>query len=135
MTVSGLTIHRSMLDPRQTADRLAAAIQARGLTLFARVDHAAGAAAAGMPLRPTELLMFGNAKGGTALMQAAQTIGIDLPLRALVWQDEAGATWLGVNDPGWLADRHGIGGAVDAPVAAMRTLLGALAHAATTSNT
>ena len=131
MTIPGLTTHRSAFDPAQTADRLAAAIQSRGLTLFARVDHAAGAATVGLPLRPTELLMFGNAKGGTPLMQAAQTIGIDLPLRALVWQDEAGTTWLGTNDPAWLAQRHGIGAAADTTVTAIRTLLGALAREAT----
>jgi len=131
MPVPGLITHRSAFDPKQTADRLAAAIPARGLTLFARVDHAAGAAAVGLPLRPTELLLFGNAKGGTPLMQAAQTIGIDLPLRALVWQDEAGATWLGTNDPAWLAQRHQIGAEGEATVNAMHTLLNALAHAAT----
>jgi len=131
MTVPGLTLHRSSFEPKRTAERLAAAIQSRGLTLFARVDHAAGATAVGMALRPTELLMFGNARGGTPLMQAAQTIGVDLPLRALVWQDEAGITWLGINDPGWLAERHGIGADADAPVAAMRALLQALAREAT----
>ena len=132
MTIPGLATHRSSHDPKQTADRLAAAIQARGLTMFARVDHAAGAAAVGLPLRPTELLIFGNAKGGAPLMQAAQTIGIDLPLRALVWQDEAGTTWLGSDDPAWLVQRHGIGGAAsDATVAAMSTLLHALAQDAT----
>ncbi|HUB10786.1 MAG TPA: DUF302 domain-containing protein [Acetobacteraceae bacterium] len=131
MTVPGLITHRSAFDPRQTADRLVAAIQARGLTLFARVDHAAGAATVGLPLRPTELLIFGNAKGGTPLMQAAQTIGIDLPLRALVWQDEAGVTWLGSNDPAWLAQRHGVGAEGDATVTAMRMLLGTLAREAT----
>ena len=131
MSVSGLITHRSAFDPKQTADRLAAAIQARGLTMFARVDHAAGAAAAGLPLRPTELLMFGNAKGGTPLMQASQTIGIDLPLRALVWQDEAGITWVGTNDPAWLAQRHQIGAEGAAVVDAMRTLLEALAREAT----
>jgi uncharacterized protein (DUF302 family) len=131
MTVPGLVTHPSAFDPKQTADRLAAAIQARGLTVFARVDHAAGAAAVGMPLRPTELLIFGNAKGGTPLMQAAQTIGIDLPLRALVWQDEAGTTWLGTSDTAWLVQRHGIGAAADATVNAMQTLLSMLVLEAT----
>jgi len=134
MTVPGLMIHRSTFDAKQTADRLVAAIQARGLTLFARVDHAAGATAVGMPLRPTELLMFGNARGGTPLMQAAQTIGIDLPLRALVWLDEAGTTWLGINDPAWLTQRHGIDVAGEGPVAAMRTMLEALAVEATAAH-
>jgi uncharacterized protein (DUF302 family) len=86
-------------------------VKARGLTVFARIDHAAGAAAAGLSLRPTEVLIFGNAKGGTPLMQPVQTIGIDLPLKALVWQDGSGTTFLSYNDPAWLAKRHGISGA------------------------
>ena len=131
MIVPGLTVLRSNSDAKQTADRLEAAIHARGLTLFARVDHAAGAIAAGLPLRPTELLMFGNARGGTPLMQAAQTIGIDLPLRALVWQDADGATWLGVNDPAYLAERHGVAAEAAPVIAAMTALLDALARDAT----
>jgi hypothetical protein len=78
---------------------LEAAVKAKGLTVFAHVDHAAGAAAVELPLRPTELLIFGNARGGTPLMQSAQTIGIDLPLKILVWQDATGATWLFYIDP------------------------------------
>ena len=96
-------------------DRLATIIAARGMTNFARIDHGAGAAEADLPLRPTELLVFGSARGGTPLMQSAQTIGIDLPLKILVWQDAAGTTWLGYNDPHWLAARHGIA-AEQAPV-------------------
>jgi uncharacterized protein (DUF302 family) len=101
------------------------------LTVFAHIDHAAGAAAAGLELRPTDLLIFGNARGGTPLMQRVQTTGIDLPLKALVWQDAAGDTWLSYNDPAWLANRHGPGGTADAPVAAMTALLDGLARAAT----
>jgi len=113
-------------------DRLEAAVKAKGLTVFARVDHAAGAADVGLQLRPTALLMFGNAKGGTPLMQAAQTIGIDLPLKALVWQDAAGKTWLSYNDPDWIAKRHGVGGhEVDATVGALTGVLSSLAKAAT----
>ena len=78
------------------------------MSSMARIDHAAGAAKAGMKLRPTEVLIFGNPKSGTPLMQAAQTLGIDLPLRALVWQDEAEKTWVAYNDPEWLAERHGV---------------------------
>jgi uncharacterized protein (DUF302 family) len=112
-------------------DRLEADVKAKGLTVFARVDHAAGAAEVGLQLRPTAVLIFGNAKGGTPLMQAAQTIGIDLPLKALVWQDAAGKTWLSYNDPGWIAKRHGVGHEVDATVSALTGALGALAKAAT----
>jgi uncharacterized protein (DUF302 family) len=85
---------------------------------------------AGLQLRPTEVLIFGNAKGGTPLMQAEQTIGIDLPLKALAWEDAAGQTWLTYNDPVWLTARHGIEALGAAPATAMRTLLAALAQGA-----
>src|SRR5262249_59751021 len=85
-----------------------AEIKAKGMTVFARIDHAAGAAQAGLSLRPTEVLIFGNAKAGTPLMQSNQTIGIDLPLKALVWQDAVGKVWLSYNEPSWLAEPHGL---------------------------
>jgi uncharacterized protein (DUF302 family) len=113
--------------------RLEAAVKAKGLTVFARVDHAAGAAEVGLSLRPTDLLIFGNAKGGTPLMQAVQTVGIDLPLKALVWQDASGNTWLAYNDPAWLAKRHGLTQEADASVSALAAALAALAKAATGS--
>jgi hypothetical protein len=75
---------------------------------FARIDHAAGAMKVGKALRPTELLVFGNPQGGTPLMECEQTAGIDLPLKALVWQDERAQVWLGYNDPAFLAQRHGV---------------------------
>jgi uncharacterized protein (DUF302 family) len=84
-----------------------------------------------MSLRPTDLLIFGNAKGGTPLMQAGQTIGIDLPLKILVWQDAAGQTWLSYNDPHWLAKRHGI----DESTAAVTGLANVLANFAQTAAT
>ena len=90
MPVEGLITLRSAHNPQETMTRLEAEAKARGLAVFARVDHAAGAAAVGLALRPTDLLIFGAAKGGTPLMQAEQTIGIDLPLKALVWQDASG---------------------------------------------
>jgi uncharacterized protein (DUF302 family) len=111
MAVQGLTTIKSSRAPRETMDRLEAAVTAKGLTVFARIDHAEGASTVGLSLRPTEVLIFGNAKGGTPLMQAVQTVGIDLPLKALVWQDAAGDTWLSWNDPAWLAARHGVSGA------------------------
>lgn len=134
MAVNGLITIPSSYGPAETMNRLEAEVKARGMTIFARIDHAAGAEAVGLSLRPTELLIFGAAKGGTPLMQAAQTIGIDLPLKALVWQDESGATWLSYNDPAWLAKRHGLGAEVDATVGAMTGMLSAVAKAATTSN-
>jgi uncharacterized protein (DUF302 family) len=106
--IEGLTSIQSSLGPKETMDRLVAEINARGMTVFARIDHAAGAAEVGLKLRPTELIIFGNARGGTPLMQSAQTVGIDLPLKALVWQDAAGKTWISYNEPGWIAQRHGI---------------------------
>jgi uncharacterized protein (DUF302 family) len=131
MTIEGLTTVASSFSPGETMDRLAAAATAKGLTVFARIDHTAGAAAVGMALRPTELLIFGNAKAGTPLMQADQTIGIDLPLKALVYQDAAGKVWLAYNDPAALARRHGLGGAVEPAVNAMTAALAALVASAT----
>jgi uncharacterized protein (DUF302 family) len=131
MSVDGLTSVASSFGPKETLDRLEAQIKAKGLTVFARIDHAAGAAAAGMALRPTEVVLFGDARGGTPLMADKQTAGIDLPLKCLVWQDEAGKTWLSYNEPDWIARRHGLGAASNAPRHAMSGLLAALAKAAT----
>jgi uncharacterized protein (DUF302 family) len=116
MATDGLTTIPSAFGAKETMDRLEAEIKAKGMTVFARIDHAAGAAGAGLALKPTELLIFGSAKAGTPLMQAGQTIGIDLPLKMLVHEDAAGKVWLSYNDPNWLIRRHGLGGAV-APVA------------------
>ena len=93
MAADGLVTVKSAFGPEETMNRFEAEVHARGMTVFAHIDHAAGAAAVGLPLRPTDLLIFGAAKGGTPLMQSVQTIGIDLPLKALVWQDESGATF------------------------------------------
>ena len=107
VAADGLITVESGFNTKQTIDRLEAALKAGGATIFARIDHAAGAASVDMKLRPTELLIFGNPKGGTPLLQAQQTIGIDLPLKALAWEDAAGKVWLSYNDPAWLAQRHG----------------------------
>jgi uncharacterized protein (DUF302 family) len=131
MAADGLITIKSAFGPEETMKRLEAEVKARGLTVFAHVDHAAGAAAVNLPLRPTDLLIFGNAKGGTPLMQSVQTIGIDLPLKILIWQDEAGDTWLSYNDPSWLAKRHGANHNVEATVTALTSALHALAKAAT----
>ena len=133
MAVQGLTTIKSSHSAKETMNRLETAVTAKGLTVFARIDHAAGAATAGLALRPTEVLVFGNAKGGTPLMEAVQTVGIDLPLKALVWQDEAGTTWLSYNDPAYLAHRHGLGDSAAAPVNAMSGALRAIAAKATTA--
>jgi len=133
MAADGLITIPSSIGPKDTMNRLEVAVKAKGLTVFARIDHAAGAAEVGMSLRPTELLIFGNARGGTPLMLAGQTIGIDLPLKALVWQDEAGSTWLSYNDPAWLAKRHGLGHEVDAAASAIAAALSGVARMATAS--
>jgi uncharacterized protein (DUF302 family) len=126
MTTDGLAIVQSNLGARETMDRLAAEVKAKGLTVFARIDHAAGAAEVGMPLRPTELLIFGNARGGTPLMQANQLVGIDLPLKALVYQDAAGKVWLAYDEPSWIAQRHHLGESVAANVQLLTKALAAL---------
>lgn len=108
MTEAGLVTAASEFPVGETVDRLAEAVAAAGLTVFARIDHAANATQAGLDLRPTQLLIFGNPRGGTPLMQDRQTAGIDLPVKALAWQDEAGQVWLTYNDAEWLAARHGL---------------------------
>ena len=131
MAIDGLIVLRSAFDHAETAARLEQALQAKGIMLLARIDHAAAARQAGQELRPTLLLVFGNPKVGTALMQAAQTMGIDLPLKALVWEDEGGAVWLGYDDPARAARRHGLGTEVTPTLQAMTTGLQALAKEAT----
>jgi uncharacterized protein (DUF302 family) len=105
----GLVSVKSPHSAKETIDRFEAAAKARGLNIFLRVDHAAGAKKIGKEIRPTELLVFGNPQGGTPLMECAQSAGIDLPLKALAWQDEGGQVWLAYNDPRYLATRHGAG--------------------------
>jgi uncharacterized protein (DUF302 family) len=134
MAVEGLTTLRSSYGPKDTLARLEAAIAAKGLTIFSRIDHAEGAAAAGLTMRPAVVVSFGNAKGGTPLMQAVASVAIDLPLKALVWEDAAGDTWLSYNDPSWIAKRHGLGHEADGPLNAMTGLLAALAQTATAAN-
>jgi uncharacterized protein (DUF302 family) len=124
---TGLITLESAYSAAETIDRLADTVTQAGLHVFARIDHAAGAEQAGMPLRPTQLLIFGQARGGTPLMQENQTAGIDLPLKALAWTDQAGQTWLSYNDPEWIGQRHGLGEPSAQAVQAMR---GALANVA-----
>jgi len=131
--VEGLTTIPSNFDPKETMDRLRAEIRSKGLTIFAQIDHSAGAAEAGLTLGPTNLIIFGNARGGTPLMQASQTAGIDLPLKALVWQDAAGKTWLSYNEPSWIARRHGVANA-EQVVSKMGAALSAMARKAANPN-
>lgn len=130
MATVGLTTIESQYGPAVTAERLATEIRSRGSTLFATIDHAAGAADAGLPLRPTILLIFGNPAGGTPLMQIDQRIGADLPLKALVWQDADGRTWISCNDPVWLARRYNLPDASHALAAKILAGLESAIHAA-----
>ena len=127
--LNGLTSVASSFGPKETMDRLEVEIRAQRITVFARIDHAAGAAEVGLELAPTELIIFGNARGGTPLMQAVQTVGIDLPLKVLVWQDATNKTWLSYNEPGWIAQRHNIANA-ERVVNSMGTALSAMARTA-----
>jgi uncharacterized protein (DUF302 family) len=92
----------------ETLARLETIVQAKGLTILARIDHSGDAAKAGLTMQPTKLLIFGNAKSGTPLMIAAPSVAIDLPLKALVWQDNDGKVWLSYNSPDYLKERHAI---------------------------
>jgi uncharacterized protein (DUF302 family) len=129
----GLVTIQSHYGPNETMQRLEAAVKAKGFTVFAHIDHSAQAAQVNLSLLPTDLLIFGNPKGGTPLMRSNQTIGIDLPLKALVWQDEKGATWLSYNDPEWLVQRHGGAGGTENTVGAISAALKALAASATSA--
>lgn len=103
----GLTALQSPYTPVETMNRLETEVKKRSLAVVARIDHAAAAQRVGQTLRPTELLVFGNPQAGTPLMLCAQLAAIDLPMKALVWADASGQTWLGYNDPQWLMHRHG----------------------------
>ncbi len=126
MSSNGLITVASRFSVSETLDRLTTAIISAGLLVFARIDHAKNAEEVGLKLRPTELLIFGNPKGGTPLMQDKQTAGIDLPVKALVWEDEEGKVRLTYNEAAWLAARHGLGAssknAVEAIEAGLATL-------------
>ena len=104
----GLIAVKSPYGAKETMDRLESVLKDKGMTIFTRVDHAAGAAKVGKQLRPTEVLIFGNPQGGTPFMECSQTVGIDLPQKALVWEDGSGQVWLGYNDPTYVAGRHGV---------------------------
>ena len=109
IAADGLVAVKSSFSAKDTMTRMEDVVKQRGLTVFARIDHAAGAAKIGKTLRPTEVLIFGNPQGGTPLMECAQSAGIDLPLKALVWEDSGGQVWVGYNDPAYLAKRHEAG--------------------------
>ena len=131
MPIDGLIQVPSDFSVAQTITRLIAAVTSKGMTIFAVVDHGDGAEIAGLNLRPTQLVLFGSPKGGTPLMQVNQTAGIDLPLKALVWEDADRKVWLGYNDPAWIAQRHGLGAASATAVSVMTAGLAAIVREAT----
>lgn len=105
---NGLIRVKSPYSVKDTADRLEEILQVKGMTVFARINHAAGAQKVGKTLRPTVLIIFGNPKMGTLLMQCNQSVAIDLPQKILIWQDQKGQVWLAYNAPEYLAKRHDI---------------------------
>lgn len=107
---SGMVRLKSEFDAPTTAERLVSLLNKKGMKVFIRVDHAAGAKSAGLELRPTELVVFGNPKVGTPLMQCSQSVALDLPQKALIWKDQNGEVWLGYNTPRYIADRHAVQG-------------------------
>ena len=130
MSVQGLITIASQHSVKDSLDRLEARLGSKNIAVFARIDHARGAQAAGLALRPTELLIFGHPKAGTPLMQAGQTAGIDLPLKVLAWQDAAAKVWLSYNDMAWLAQRHQLAQGSEAAVAALAAAIAGLCAAA-----
>jgi uncharacterized protein (DUF302 family) len=127
---SGLISVKSSHDVKTTADRLESTLKQKGMNVFIRINHAQGAQKVGKVLRPTELIIFGNPKVGTPLMQCRQSVAIDLPQKALIWQDEEGQVWLSYNNPNYLVKRHEISGC-DAVVKKIEGALGKFAKAAT----
>jgi uncharacterized protein (DUF302 family) len=111
MDDNGLVTIKSAHPAAETLTRLESTLKAKGIQVFARIDHAAGAASVGLELPPTVVLIFGDPRAGTALMQADQRAGLDLPLKALVWEDSAGQAFVTYSNPRWIARRHGLTGA------------------------
>ncbi|WP_297792606.1 DUF302 domain-containing protein [uncultured Marinobacter sp.] len=126
----GMVTVKSEHGVEATADRLEAVLKDKGMTVMARINHQQGAEKAGLELPPTEVVIFGNPKVGTPLMQCARSVAIDLPQKALIWEDSDGDTWLGYNDPEYLKSRHGIEGC-DAVIEKVKAALAGFAKAAT----
>ena len=126
---NGIITKASKYSVEVTMDRFEAAAKKRGFTILARIDHGKAAAKAGLKLRPSQLLIFGNPKGGTPIMAVAPTAGLDLPLKALAWEDASGRVWLSYNSSTWLKARHDIEDA-DKPLAGMSKALSAMADTA-----
>jgi uncharacterized protein (DUF302 family) len=126
---TGMIVIASAHSVADTIARLETLLKEKGVLIFARIDFSADASRAGLELRPEQMLIFGNPKGGTPLMAQKPTVGLDLPLKALVWQDGEGKTWLGYNDPKYIVQRHGVEEALQKNLAAVIPLLESAAHA------
>ncbi|MGD0493159.1 MAG: DUF302 domain-containing protein [Steroidobacteraceae bacterium] len=120
---SGVIVLASYHPVDRTVDRLESLLQEKGVLIFARIDFSGDAARAGLAMRPEQLLIFGNPKSGTPLMQAMPTVGLDLPLKALVWEDSEGKTWLAYNDPKYIVQRHAVASSLSVNLAAVIPLL------------
>jgi uncharacterized protein (DUF302 family) len=126
----GLIKVKSAHSVQDTVDKLESVLKSKGMNVFGKVNHAEGAKKAGLELKPTQVVIFGNPKVGTPLMQCARSVAIDLPQKALVWEDDDGQVWLGYNDPAHLAARHSIEGC-DEVLKKVSGALGKFAAAAT----
>ena len=120
---SGVIVVASHHPVARTVDRLESLLKQKGVLVFARIDFSGDAARAGLTMRPEQLLIFGNPKGGAPLMQAMPTVGLDLPFKALVWEDSEGRTWLAYNDPRYIVQRHAVESGLSANLAALIPLL------------
>ena len=129
MAGNGLIMKQSMHSVKDTLDKFEAVLKKKGITVFARINHAAGAKKVGQELAPTELVIFGSPKMGTPLMTASRKIGIDLPLKLLAWKDDGGKVWIAYNDPEHLKARHQVKGR-DKVFGAMAKALDGLTNAA-----
>lgn len=131
MNEDGVITLASQFPVHETVDRLASSVESNGFMVFARIDHAAHAAKIGMELRPTELLIFGNPKVGTSLMQDQQTAGLDLPVKVLTWEDADSRVWLSYYTAAWIAKQHDLGAHSEASIKAIEAVLAAVSQAAT----
>jgi len=122
-SANGLITHPSPYPVPETLDRLESILHAKNITIFARIDHSGEAAKVGLAMPPTQLLIFGNPQGGTPIMLAAPLAAIDLPLKALAWQDTDGKVWLSFNDPHYLQSRYGLSDDVLKPISGLETLI------------
>src|ERR1700722_17101228 len=131
MQSTGTVDVRSRYSVRETIDRLESLVKTRGLTVFARIDFSGDAERAGLAMRPMQMLLFGNPKAGTPLLLASPRSGLDLPLRALAWEDANGGVWVSSNSPDYLASRHGLTAELIARIAGVGALIeGAAAEGA-----